>query len=170
MQRCTLAAGSPSISGRTGASCQAPDWPPPACARQRVSVVCLCRGARLLVAAVCPERLGESGDTSIAVIMDVVLWPYKYLKMYRYTRYTCVRTVIAGINFVFRLSTAALLKACLAGCGPSGTTMDYYGLLPATDLWGLTAGKFDHSGFCRGRSVTFVYMEVRSRAGVRLLS
>ena len=48
--------------------------------------------------------------------------------------------------------------------------MDYYGLLPATDLWGLTAGKFDHSGFCRGRSVTFVYMEVRSRAGVRLLS
>ena len=39
MQRCTLAAGSPSISGRTGASRQAADWPPPACARQRVSVV-----------------------------------------------------------------------------------------------------------------------------------
>ena len=48
--------------------------------------------------------------------------------------------------------------------------MDYYTVLPAADLWGLTAGKFDHSGFCRGRSVTFVHMEVRSRAGVRLLS
>ena len=48
--------------------------------------------------------------------------------------------------------------------------MDYYTVLPATDLWGLTAGKFDHSGFCRGRSVTFAHMEVRSRAGGRLLS
>ena len=48
--------------------------------------------------------------------------------------------------------------------------MDYYIVLPATDLWGLTAGKFDHSCNCRGVSVTFVHMEVRSVAGGRLLS
>jgi hypothetical protein len=37
-------------------------------------------------------------------------------------------------------------------------------------LWGLTAGKFDHSWNCRGVSVTFVHMKVRSTAGGRLLS
>ncbi len=47
----------------------------------------------------------------------------------------------------------------------AGTNMDYYIVLEATDFWGLTAGKFDHSGNCRGRSVTFVHMEVRSVAG-----
>jgi hypothetical protein len=43
MQWCTLTAGSPSISSMTGASRQAADWPPPACARQRAVVCC---GAR----------------------------------------------------------------------------------------------------------------------------
>ena len=61
-------------------------------------------------------------------------------------------------------------SVCLAGCGPSGTTMDFYGLLFATDLWGLTAGKVDQSVHCVGKSVTFVHWEVRSVAGVRLLS
>ena len=48
--------------------------------------------------------------------------------------------------------------------------MDYYGLLFATDLWGLTAGKVDQSVHCVGKSVTFVHWEVRSTAGGRLLS
>ena len=47
---------------------------------------------------------------------------------------------------------------------------DYYIVLPATDLCGLTAGKFDKYTEFRGRGVTFVHMEVRSVAGVRLLS
>ena len=58
----------------------------------------------------------------------------------------------------------------LFGNRRSWQKVDYYGLLPAADLWGLTAGKFDHSTEFRGRSVTFVHMEVRSVAGVRLLS
>ena len=48
--------------------------------------------------------------------------------------------------------------------------MDYFGLLLATDLWGLTAGKVDQSVHCVGKSVTFVHWEVRSTAGGRLLS
>ena len=62
----------------------------------------------------------------------------------------------------YRLSTV--------GCDPSGTTTDYLLVLIATDLCGLTAGKFDHSTEFRGVSVTFVLMAVRSVAGGRLLS
>ena len=58
----------------------------------------------------------------------------------------------------------------LFGNRRSWQKVDYYTVLPAADLWGLTAGKFDHSREFRGRSVTFVHMEVRSFAGVRLLS
>ena len=57
----------------------------------------------------------------------------------------------------------------LFGNRRSWQKVDYYGLLPAADLWGLTEGKFDHSTEFRGPSVTFVHMEVRSVAGVRLL-
>ena len=58
----------------------------------------------------------------------------------------------------------------LFGNRRSWQKVDYYTVLPAADLWGLTAGKFDHSVYCRGVSVTFVHMEVRSVAGGRLLS
>ncbi len=49
-----------------------------------------------------------------------------------------------------------------------------HGLPLAADLWGLTAGKFDHFitlWICQqqGKGVTFVHWEVRSTAGVRLL-
>ena len=52
----------------------------------------------------------------------------------------------------------------------AGNKRDHYGLLFATDLWGLTAGKVDQSVHCVGKSVTFVHWEVRSTAGGRLLS
>jgi hypothetical protein len=47
----------------------------------------------------------------------------------------------------------------------AGNKQDHFGLLLATDLWGLTAGKLDHSREFRGLGVTFVHMEVRSVAG-----
>jgi hypothetical protein len=89
---------------------------------------------------VLPGRFGESGgswrqnnDNGNGRQSSKAVWPYR------------TSTGVPG--------TATLRSACLAA-----SQRDHNGLFyrtTATDLWGLTAGKFDHSGNCRGRSVTF---------------